>query len=84
MPEFPKVTRVHEKTVKAVAEGEHKRQRRRSKRGAIVSDLVVVRVDSRVWDKARELAAKPSHIQIINETLVIVWNHPAPWPKREE
>lgn len=85
MPELPKVVRVHEATVRKVAAGEHEgtaRRRRRRGKGAIVGDLLIVKVDSRVWERAQELAEKPNHIQIIDETTVIVWNHPAPWPQR--
>ena len=85
MPRLPKTARLHEATVLKVAAGEHEppRRRRRDLQGTITGQLTVLTVDSRVWERARELAAKPSHIQIIDETTVIVWNHAAPWPERK-
>lgn len=79
---LPKVVRVHETTVQKAAREPPKRRRRRSPRkdGAVEATLTTVTVRRDVWAEARRLAKHPSHIQIINEREVIVWNHGPPWP----
>lgn len=82
---FPKVARASSATIGKVSRGEHEPPRRPRRRGARQPQQPVtsIRVRPDVWERATALAEHPRNIQIISAEEVIVWNHPAPWPRRQ-
>jgi len=85
-PKFPEVTTPSEATVQKVARGEKmpprsaRRRESHEKRGP-PSEVTSLKVDPRVWQTALSLAAHPRNIEIRSEGVVVVHNHPPPWPR---
>lgn len=69
---------LHERTVQKIARNEVEPFHRTSRQRARPTHLRVARVHPLVWSKVKRLAKHPSHIQIISETKVVVWDRPVP------
>lgn len=41
-------------------------------------------LDDPVIEELVRIGIQPSHVQVVNSTTAIIWNHPAPWPTSSE
>lgn len=91
-PEFSDRAVLHEKVVQAVARGEiaepQPPKRRRRRRADVneglwrsITDLKSI-PNQTLREHAMQMEVPPRHVEVIGPDEVIIWNHPAPWPRR--